>query len=161
MTASHRAKEWDIIPDPRSMEIMPVPLLGHHSLFPEAVSTSGMTLEMGVAPGCLPCRVQPPGPGQPVTVGTLWRGHCPQCQQLHPGSLPCAHMLLGCSRSELSPLISAASLHVRHAEEPGKNGVIQVHPVVSHLKYSHCSSAVTASVGGLPHPCHRAVLELP
>lgn len=61
----------------------------------------------------------------------------------------------------LSPLISAALLHVRHAEGPGKDGVIQVHLLASRLKHSRRSSAITASVSALPRPCHLAALELP
>lgn len=91
----------------------------------------GLMLEMGEVPWCLPLQDSAPWHWAAghcghfmvwalCGVGTARRGHCPQCRQLRPGSLPRAHVLLSCSRSELSPLISAASLHT---EEPGKDGV--------------------------------------
>lgn len=134
----------------------------HHCLFPEAVNVS-LWDDSGDGSSPLVPALQGSDPWP-------WaEGHCghsvvwalPTVPAAVPWQPPLCPVLLGCSRSELSPLISAASLHIRNAEEPGKDGVIQVHPVVSHLKYSHWSSAVTASASGLPHPCHWAVLELP
>lgn len=105
-------------------------------------------MELGEAPLWLPS--QGSVLRQQLAASTPQRGCCPQCRQLRPGSLSHVHVLLVCSRSELSPLISAASLNIRHTEEAGKDGVIQVHLLASHLKCSHQPSAIVASVSALP-----------
>lgn len=80
-----------------------------------------------------------PGIGQPLADGAPRHAGCPRRRQLRPGSLSRTHVLLGCHRSELSPLVSAAPLHIRRAEGRGNDGVIQVHVQASHFKRSRQS----------------------
>lgn len=115
----------------------------HQSLLPKTVSVS---LWDGAGDGRSPL--------VPVLAGSapwLWAGLWALCD------LPAFPVLLGCSRSELPPLLTAAPLHIRHAEEPGKDGVIQVHLLVSHLKCSPTSSQLSLL---LQVVCHIPVTGL-